>query len=396
MYPIVTLKPGKEATVQFRHPWIFSGALGDKKEAVHGGLVQVATANGMILGVGTYNSHSTIAVRMVAYDDDVEITQAWFVQQFRTADAVRAILGYGPGTQTTGYRVVFGETDGLPGLVVDRYEDVLVLQISTAGMDALRSMIVAALEEVFQPASIIENSDIAVRREEGLEPVVAVQHGPAIEEVEFREHGRRCIAQTMHGQKTGFFLDQKDLREEIKKLASGHEVLNLFSYSGVAGVAAMQGGAKSVHHIDSSDEVLALCLRHAQLNDLAANSFTTENADAFGWLGVQREPSYDMVIMDPPALIKTQKDVEEGKKAYHFLNRAALRLVRDGGIFVTSSCSHFMPEEDMAFMLRRASVQNGVELRVLGIVRQSADHPPSVYFPGSSYLKSFVCMVRRH
>lgn len=394
MYPIVTLKPGKETTVQFRHPWIFSGALQDKSEAAHGGLVQVATARGEVLGVGTYNSHSTIAVRMLAYED-AEITQSWFEGRLRVAQQARELLGYGPGTETTGYRVVFGEADGLPGLVVDRYEDVFVFQISTAGMDALREMIIGSIGVVFSPRSIIERSDLAIRSEEGLQPNSGARFGEAVEQVMFKEHGRVSVAEVLHGQKTGFFLDQKDVRCAIQKVAHGREVLNLFSYSGAAGVAAIQGGAQHVHHIDSSDAALQLCMKHAELNQIAGTAFSTENADVFGWLGSQTEPRYDMVIMDPPALIKSQKDLEEGKKAYHFLNRAALRLVRDGGIFVTSSCSHFLSEEDLRFLLRRASVQSGVELHVLSIIHQSPDHPQSVYFPESGYLQSFVCLVHR-
>lgn len=409
-YPILQLKTGKEASLGFHHPWIFSGALektGPMPE--HGACVHVADRNGRVIGTGTYSNAGSIAVRAFLFGQGA-IDRTLLTRRIKEAHERRILQGYGPGTQTTGYRCVFGEADGIPGLVVDRYADVIVFQIATAGLDRLRGDVVAALTEALKPTCLVERSDAPIRKEENLEPVVMVHIGEEPGMVEFLEMGRRSIADVMHGQKTGFFLDQKELRTALGALAHGRDVLNLFSYSGAAGVAAMQGGAKSVHHVDGSEEALALVNEHARLNGLEADAFTTEQADMFQWLALTRPltkgeielaretqvtPSFGMVIIDPPALIKSHKDIEEGKKAYHFLNRAAMRLVRDNGIFVTSSCSHFMTEDDLAFILRRASVQAGVELQVLRTVRQSPDHPLSVYFPESAYLKSFICRVKK-
>lgn len=392
-YPIVRLKERKEANVAFRHPWVFSGALDGRPEAEHGDLILLADRNGEVLATATYSDKSTIAARVFALGE-VVIDRAWFAQRFREADSARQLLGYGPDTETTGYRVIFGESDGVPGLVVDRYDDVLVIQVSTAGMEKLKEEAQAALEEVFKPRAIVERSDLGVRKDEGLKDFVGVLRGEVEGPVSFKEHGLKFEADVLTGQKTGFFLDQKDLRLKIRELAEGRTVLNVFSYTGAAGVYAMKGGAKSVHNVDSSALALEACARHAKLNKIAADDFTTEAADAFQYLGAEGE-SYDLVLLDPPALIKSRNDVEDGKKAYHFLNRAALRHVKDGGIFVTSSCSHFLPEEDLAFTLRRASVQNGQILDCLGTFRQAADHPLSVYFPEAHYLKSFVFRVRK-
>jgi 23S rRNA (cytosine1962-C5)-methyltransferase len=172
-------------------------------------------------------------------------------------------------------------------------------------------------------------------------------------------------------------------------------VLNLFSYTGSFAVAALKAGARSVHNIDGSQSALDLIAAQLELNQLASSSVTTECTDVFNWISIHGDPSYDMVIVDPPALIKSHRDAETGSKAYHFLNRAALRLMRADGIFVTSSCSAHYSEDDFAVMLRRASVQAGVTLDILETVRQSADHPISIYFPESRYLKSFICQVRR-
>lgn len=395
MYPTLKLKSGKETNAAYRHPWIFSGALAEiPPEAAHGDLVQVVDSGGKTAGVGTFSAKSSIAVRLFEFGEAV-IDGRWLAGKLKEADETRRLNGFGPDSPTNGYRLVFGEADGLPGLVVDRYADVLVIQVSTAGMEKMRDLVIAALVEVFRPRAIVERSDLPSRREEGLDEVIAVRHGTDPGIVEFKENGWQFVADVMAGQKTGFFLDQRDLRRRIAGLASGRRCLNLFSYTGAAAVAAMKGGAVSVHNVDSSKGALELCLRQAGLNGLPAVAVTTEEADIFQFLGVHSQPEYDMVIMDPPALIKSRHDADEGRKAYHFLNRAALRLVRDGGIFVTSSCSHYLPEEDMAFILRRASLQAGCRLSVIDIVHQSSDHPRSVYFPEAAYLKSFVCQIRR-
>lgn len=397
MYPQVSLQSGKEMNVIFRHPWIFSGALSKRPDDIeHGALVRVTDVSGKILGIGTYSSKSSIAVRMLAFGDvDVRIDKAWFAARFVEADERKRLLGFGPGLATDGYRLIFGEADGVPGLVVDRYRDVFVIQISTAGMDALRADIVAALKESFSPAAIVERSDIAVRKEESLKDEAGLLFGTLPEAVEFKENGMTFVADVLNGQKTGFFLDQKSLRQSVAKLAKGREALNLFSYSGAASVAAIKGGAAKVVNVDSSADALTSARNHAEMNGIEEHVMINEESDVFQYLSTRTEPAFDMVIVDPPALIKSQRDAEEGKKAYHFLNRASLRLVRDGGIFVTSSCSHFFSEEDFAFTLRRASVQAGVRLDLLEVVHQSPDHPTSVYFPESAYLKSFVCRVTR-
>src|SRR3989338_1210049 len=253
MYPIITIKKGKEANVIHRHPWIFSGALVERpKNLENGSLVHVADEDGKIIGTGTYSSHSSIAVRVFAFGEE-ELTHDWFVQKIREAHDRRLLLGYGPKTETTGYRVVFGEADGIPGFVLDRYDDVFTFQMSTAGLDKMFEMILSAIREVFPDATtIIERSDIPVRKEEGIEERVRVHFGEEPGLVAFKENGWKGMADVMQGQKTGFFLDQKDARRAIADLADGRSVLNIFSYSGMAGVAAMKGGAASLRPVGSS------------------------------------------------------------------------------------------------------------------------------------------------
>jgi 23S rRNA (cytosine1962-C5)-methyltransferase len=325
----------------------------------------------------------------------VEIDGIWFAGRLRAADERRQIMGYGPGTDTTGYRVVFGEADGLPGLVVDRYDDVLVIQVSTSGMNRLKPLVLHALEAVFSPRAIYERSDLPSRKEEGLPEMAHALLGDPPEPVLFDEHGLKFLSDPVDGQKTGFFLDQKDLRLWLRRLASGRRMLNLFSYTGAHSVAALAGGTVSTLNVDISPSALAMGQRQAELNGMGGDRFVTEQADVFQWLAAERPERYSLVVLDPPALIKSAKDAEQGRKAYHFLCRAALRLVEDGGLFVFSSCSHHFTEDDLAFTLRRASVQAGVVLDPIANVRQSADHPVSVYFPESAYLKTFIAQVRR-
>lgn len=391
----LTLKKGKEASAGFRHPWLFSGALERVEEAPeHGDVIRVADKDGKILGTGTYSASSSIAVRLCEFKE-AEIDRAWFARRFKECDERRKLMGYGPDTDVTGYRLVFGESDGVPGLVVDRYEDILVIQVSTAGMARLKNEAVEALKDVFAPKAIVERSDLPVRREENLEEEVGVLHGEIEGPVKFRENGLIFLADVLAGQKTGFFLDQRDLRSAIRRLAEGRDVLNLFSYTGAASVAALKGGAKHVLNVDASAEALAGMQALAKPNKITGKRYDAEEADVFQWLGKKKDASFGMVLLDPPALIKGKKDLESGAKAYHFLNRAAMRLVEDGGIFVTSSCSRFLGEEDLAFILRRASVQTNLRLDLLAVVRQSPDHPMNVYFPEGMYLKSFVFQVRR-
>lgn len=394
MYPTLQLKAGKEANVAFRHPWVYSGAIETKPDDLeHGALVHVADRKGEIIGTGTYSNASSIAVRVFDFQSTV-IDKPWLKEKIAAADARRQLMGYGRQTHTTGYRVVFGEADQIPGLIIDRYDDVLVIQAATAGIDNLKPLIVEALVEIFAPRAIVERSDINVRREEKLPEAHGVLYGKISEPVVFKEHGLSFIADVLNGQKTGFFLDQKDLRQTIARLCSDRHknVLNLFSYSAATGVIVKLAGAEHVHNVDGSEEALALAKQHADLNNV---EMTYELEDIFQWLNDHDKPAYDLVLIDPPAIIKSAKDAANGKKAYHFLNRAAMRLVKEGGLLVTSSCSHFMSEDDLAFTLRRASVQAGVTIDLLNVIGQSPDHPQSIYFPESKYLKSFVCQVKR-
>jgi 23S rRNA (cytosine1962-C5)-methyltransferase len=395
MYQTVRLKPGKETTVQQRHPWIFSGALVAPLDvSQHGRVVKVVDSRDVVLGVGTWSNSSTIAVRVFEFDDTI-IDTDWLVRRIRAANERRLHVGLGPGTQTTGYRVVFGESDGIPGLIIDRYDSAVVLQLSTAGLEQMRAMILDAVRQVFDPAVIVERSDLSVRKDDGLAEYSAVHlwNGPG--PITFLENGIKYQADLVNGQKTGFYLDQRDLRQTVRALASGRRVLNLFSYTGSMGVAALLGSAMEVLNVDSSVVALEQCTINAQLNGLPRHKMQTEAEDIFQWLTRHSDPAWNMVIVDPPSLIKSHRHTEAGRKAYHFLFRAALRLVVDGGYLVCSSCSQFLVPEDMTTTLRRASVQCNSHLFPVKSLGHPSDHPVTVYFPEAEYLKSVVSLVER-
>jgi 23S rRNA (cytosine1962-C5)-methyltransferase len=392
MYPTITISTKRTASLRFKHPWIFSGAIVSKDAGVeHGCVVRILDETGESYGIGTYSKTSSIAVRVLDWKE-VKIDSDWFAARLSESLERRKIIDL-CDLHTTGFRVLFGEADGVPGLVVDKYGDVVVFQIATAGLDRLRDEIVHGIKKLLSPSAIVEKSDAGVRKDDGLEENVGVRFGKVEAPVAFLERGRKYKADVLVGQKTGFFLDQRNARDFVVQIAKDRECLNLFSYSGAFGVAAMVGLAKSVHNVDLSSSALELCREHAKLNGINQDIFTTEESDVFAWLDAHTKPSFDLVVLDPPALIKSSKDAQAGKKAYHFLNRAAIRLVRRGGIFVTSSCSAHLSEDDLLLILRRASVQAGARLFTLCNLHQTEDHPMSVYFPEGKYLKTFAFRV---
>ena len=388
------LKASGSKVIARKHPWIFSGAIEKIPDDIENGAPVYLVGGDNIVATGLYSKKSMISVRVMAFDK-IAIDREFIKNRISAAAQARKNLGFGDNPDTTGYRLVYGESDGLPGLVIDRYGDAIVIQISTAGMDRLRETIVEILIELFNPVSVYEKSDLPSRLEEGLKTTSGQLYGANIETIEFRENGRAYLADITNGQKTGFYLDQRDLRQEIFDLAKSKKTADLFSYSGAAGIAALAGGASSVDFVDSSAPALELCRRHAEINGFAPDSYETIESDIFQWLGVLNEPLYDLVLLDPPALIKSHKHLDSGVKAYHFLNRAALRIINDFGILVTSSCSAFMTEEMLLEILQKASDQAGVMLNILKVVHQSPDHPVPVTFPEAAYLKSFICQIRR-
>lgn len=387
------LRRGEDKRLRAGHLWIFSNEVDSAKTPLRdfepGGLVRVEDAQGHVLGVAYVNPDSLITARLLTRKPHTPIDRSFFVQRLKTALALRERLYDQPY-----YRLVHGESDGLPGLVVDRFGDVLCLQTNTAGMERLQAVLVEALEVVFEPRAVVVRNTSGLRQLEGLTDYTGVVRGAMEGQVEIEENGVRFRADVLGGQKTGWFYDHRDNRALAARLGKGRRVLDLFSYSGAWGVQAACAGAELVDCVDSSESALSLLAENAALNGVAER-VRGEQADAFEFLKSAREERrrYDLVILDPPALIKRKKDVKTGIEAYRRLNQGALQLLAPGGILVSASCSYHLQRETLHDILRAVARHGDRHLGIIARGRQGLDHPIHPAIPETDYLKAFFCSV---
>lgn len=392
----IWLKSGKEVPILAGHPWIFSHAIDRGIKGENGQIVEVKDSRGHSLGLGTWNGLTSICVRMLTRDADEKIDADFFAKKFKELNAWKKS---NLPTKTTGYRVVHSEADGLPGLILDKYDDVFVFQLHTAGMDRLRDEIIQAIKKTFKPKATVERSDLDVRKIEGLlDKPIAVHEGKIDEPVTFQEAGLNFYADVMHGQKTGFFLDQRDARLAIGKLAKGKRVLNLFGYTGAFSVHAALGKASFVTTVDVSRQALETAQKNFKLNKLDPEderNFLFLEANVMDLLRDKEIPGtpYDMIVCDPPAFAKSEKHMAQAIKAYTDLNADCLRQLSSGGILVTSSCSGRVTPEDFRSMLRLAAGHAQKDVRVLQWISQPIDHAERLAFPEGRYLKTAVLEV---
>ena len=385
---LIRLKKGEERRIRDGHPWVFSNEIreidGDRQP---GDSVEVYDAGGGFLGTGYYNPRSLIAVRLLSRQHEDIDSPDFFVERIRRARAYRESVC--PGEDAM--RVVFGEADFLPGLVVDKYGDWLSVQILTTGMEVRREAIVTALTELFRPKGIVGRNDVAVRSLEGLEEKVEILSGSIPETVEIAEHGIRFLVNLLGGQKTGHFLDQKSNHLLLKGLCEGKEVLDLFCYSGSWALHAAAFGARTVLGIDISEKAVALALRQAELNGVSDRA-GFEAVDAFARLRSLKDEGrrFGVVVLDPPAFVKSRKMLNEAIKGYVTVNRRAMELLDDGGYLVTCSCSYHLGREQFRDLLVSASRQAGRPMRLVATGFPSPDHPVLLAVPETDYLKCVV------
>lgn len=415
------LKQGRVKPVRQRHPWIFSGAIDRLSgQPAPGDLVTIADYKGAPLATGYYNARSQIQARILSWNPDEAIDEGFWQGRLRQAIAGRAMAGLmkndvlritddegslpaslppGPSTpETTAYRLVNAEADGLPGLVVDRYEAYLVIQCLTLGIDRRKDQLTAILNELVHPAGILERSDVDVRGKEGLKPVVETLHGrtPPLE-LTIRENGLSFLVDVHHGHKTGFYLDQRDNRAAIGRptLLAGREVLNVFAYTGAFGVYAAAAGAGQITQVDSSAPALEMAERNMRLNGFERSTDEYIAGDAFEVLRYFREEGrqFDAVILDPPKFAHSQGQVDRATRGYKDLNWLAMRLLRPDGILATFSCSGLVSADLFQKVVFGASVDAGRDVQILQHLGQASDHPVLLSFPESSYLKGLLCRV---
>lgn len=391
----VILKPGRAKSAHNRHPWVFSGAIARTSgDPAPGEAVRVLDHRGAFVASGYYNRHSQIRVRLVSWDPAHPISEELWRELLAESVARReALLA---SQDTTVGRLVFAESDGLPGLILDRYGDWLVLQALTAGVDLRKQMLARAALELTEAHGVYERSDVDVRRQEGLgetKGVLAGEEPP--ERIEVLEHGVRWLADVHAGHKTGLYLDQRANRQRLMPYARGARVLNVFAYTGGFGICAARAGAREVVHVDSSADALALTREHVALNGLNAQAHRYIVGDAFQVLREMRDAGeqYDLVVLDPPKFAFSQRDVPAATRGYKDINMLGMALVRPGGTLATFSCSGRVSEELFQKVLFGASVDVGRAVRILERLHQAPDHPVLLTFPEGGYLKGVVASV---
>ncbi|MFA6015164.1 MAG: class I SAM-dependent methyltransferase [Gallionellaceae bacterium] len=393
----IILKAGKEKSLLRKHPWIFSGAIQRVEgNPGDGETVQVRSASGQFLAQAAYNSKSQISARAWSYDDNILINKEFFNARIAHAVALRRALGMYPSPDnTTGMRLIHGESDGLPGLIVDQYSDVLVMQLGSAGCEFWRDTLADILQELCAPACIYERSDSDGREREGLPIRNGIVKGVLPEHLEVNENGLRFSVDVAAGQKTGFYLDQRDNRAQTGLLAQDKEVLNCFCYTGGFSLYALRGGAKSVLSIDASQEALQIAQHNVELNGLDATRAEWQCADVFTALRKLRDQNkkFDLIILDPPKFAPTAAFAEKAARGYKDINLLGFKLLRPGGLLFTYSCSGGINDDLFQKIIAGAALDAGVDAQIVKKLHAAADHPVLLSFPEGAYLKGLVLRV---
>jgi 23S rRNA (cytosine1962-C5)-methyltransferase len=391
-YVKVILKPGKEQSVMRLHPWIFSGAI--KKidgKPLEGDIVEVFSHEQEFLAMGHYQIGS-ITVRIFTFRQ-VNPDEDFWKQKIQQAYDVRKALGLTGSDDTNVYRMVHGEGDGLPGLIVDYYNGVVVLQTHSVGMYRLRDRIAAAILEVCdrKPLAIYDKSENTLPFKANLGARNEFLTGD-LSSVEVKENGYLFYIDVTTGQKTGFFIDQRENRQLLTRYTKGKSVLNMFCYTGGFTVYALGGGASRVHSVDSSAHAVELTEKNVAINSMDDGRHKAISADAFGYMNTIRD-EYDVIILDPPAFAKHQDALNNALQGYKRLNAKAIEQIRSGGILFTFSCSQVVSKENFRKSVFAAAANTGRHVRILHQLTQPPDHPVSIYHPEGEYLKGLVLQV---
>ncbi len=390
----VVLARGKEAPQFRRHPWVFASAVEALVgRARPGDTVMVETHDGRRLGRAAWSPASQIRARMWSFDADEGIDDAFFRRRIHAALERRTLLPALSGQE--GLRLVHGEADGLPGLIVDRYDETLVVAFNSAGSERWRTAIVGALLRATGAAHVFERSDSDVRRLEGLEPRVGALHGTPPASTVISEHGVRLQVDLAEGHKTGFYLDQRDNRRLARELAAGRRVLNCFCYTGGFSLQALAGGAREVLSVDSSAPALVAAQASLRLNpELDAARARWHEADVFSLLRELRAANevFDLVILDPPKFAPSSAHADRAGRAYRDINRLGLQLLAPGGLLMSFSCSGGVSSERFRGFVAAAAADAGIDALVLQHLQPGPDHPVALAAPEGEYLKGLLVM----
>jgi 23S rRNA (cytosine1962-C5)-methyltransferase len=391
-WPELRLKPREERRLTAGHLWIFSNEVDTARTPLTafepGAPCRVLSSHDRFLGYAYVNPHALICARIVGRHPDYPPGKSLIVHRLQVALALRERLHARPF-----YRLVYGESDGLPGLVLDRFGDVVVAQAGTAGMEALKDEVVAAVQQVLAPRTFVWKNDGGARELEGLSSYVETAFGSEIDETVVEENDVRFVVPIGHGQKTGWFYDQAANRRALLKYVPGRRVLDVFSYVGAWGLAAAKAGATEVLCVDSSAPALEWLQRSVRDNGLDA--VRTERDDAFDALATLRAAGekFDVVVIDPPAFIKRRKDIPKGQAAYRKLNQLAMQVLARDGILVSCSCSHHLAQDDLLLAIQQSARHLDRFAQVVEVGGQAPDHPIHPAIPETRYLKALYCRV---
>ncbi|EKO3980946.1 class I SAM-dependent methyltransferase [Vibrio fluvialis] len=396
MTPAIYLVKGREKSLRRKHPWVFSRGISKiEGEPGLGDTVDVYTHEGQWLAKAAYSPHSQIRARVWSFEKEA-IDTAFFVKRIQQAQLLRDDLIERDGL--TGYRLIAAESDGLPGITIDKYQDFLVCQLLSAGAECQKDALVEALKQCFPTCSIYERSDVAVRKKEGLEERVGVLHGELPpKSVVIEENGVKISVDIVGGHKTGFYLDQRDSRFQSMKYVKNKDVLNCFSYTGGFGLYALKGGAKRVINADVSQPALDTAKFNAELNefDISKKRAVFLNADVFKLLREYRDQGtkFDVVIMDPPKFAESKAQLNGACRGYKDINMLAMQILNPGGTLLTYSCSGLMDQVLFQKIIADAALDAGRDVKFIERFEQSADHPTDTAYPEGFYLKGFACKV---
>ena len=386
----MTLQRSREKSLLRRHPWIFSGAVKFVDDGtISGDVVRVQTEDGLFLAYAAFSEKSQIIARVLSFDERDVIDGEFYRRQIKTAIARRSHLF----SATSAMRLIHAESDGLPGLIADRYGDVIVVQLLTAGIDPQRDMVAKILMEETGAITIYERSDADVRELEGLPARNGLIVGECLPaETVIQENGMKIAVDIAYGHKTGFYLDQRDSRVLTKSLAANMDVLNCFCYTGTMSVAALVGGAKSVLSIDSSAPALQMAAHNLQLNNQDGTRAEWLDADVFQALRKLRDQarSFDLIILDPPKFAPTAHHAEKAARAYKDINLLGLKLLRPGGYLMTFSCSGGISSDLFQKIVAGAALDAHVDAQIVQRLGPGADHPVALHFPEGAYLKGLL------
>ncbi|MCE9646684.1 MAG: class I SAM-dependent methyltransferase [Chloroflexi bacterium] len=387
----ITLHSGREKSLLRRHPWIFASAIKQMDgNPASGASVDLLSSDGQFLARACYSPHSQIRARVWTFDDE-PVDKEFFRKRIRAALHLRGSLF----DKANSLRLIHAESDGLPGLIVDRYGDVLVMQSLTAGSEFWKETLADLLVEETGVQNIYERSDADVRELEGLKPITGMLRGKIDNfRLTIEEYNLKFYVDIQHGHKTGFYLDQRHNRQRVGQFAKDRDVLNCFCYTGGFSVHALAGGAKSVLSVDSSADALALGKENIALNNLPAEKATWLEGDVFQLLRKFRDEnrSFDMIILDPPKFAPTAAHAEKASRAYKDINLLAFKLLRQGGLLFTYSCSGGVDAALFQKIVASAALDAGADAAIIEHLSQGGDHPVSLHFPEGAYLKGLVCV----